>query len=80
MSKGDKKMKTQQHLIRVWTIVSQYLYSVRLSLVALSIIMFVLVAGLSLLSVFALHLPLLHMLSTTLQSFNKIPFGEPWPQ
>jgi len=46
----------------------------------LSIAIMVVVAGLAALSAVALHLPVLHMLSSTLQLSNKIPFGEPWPQ
>ncbi len=46
----------------------------------LSIAILLMVAGLSTLSTVALHLPVFHVLSSTLQLTNKVPFGEPWPQ
>lgn len=46
----------------------------------LSIAILMAVVGLATLSAAALHLPVLHMLGSTLQLSNKVPFGEPWPQ
>ncbi|HLG65043.1 MAG TPA: hypothetical protein VKY19_24110 [Ktedonosporobacter sp.] len=46
----------------------------------LSIAILMAVVGLATWSAAALHLPVLHMLGSTLQLSNKVPFGEPWPQ
>ena len=45
-----------------------------------SIVILGVVAGFALWSIALLHLPALHVLSDALQLFNKVPFGEPWPQ
>ena len=75
---------TTQHSTRVRTIVAQWFSHIMLSATVrysmLSLVTLAVVAGLSILSIATLHLPVLHTHGSSLQLFNKVPFGEPWPQ
>jgi hypothetical protein len=81
--KRRRQTMTKQHLIYLWNAVAQWFSKMMISSITrygmLSIAILVVVAGLSVLSMLALHLPVLHTLGASLQLFNKVPFGEPWP-
>ncbi|HEU5228746.1 MAG TPA: hypothetical protein VFU49_13100 [Ktedonobacteraceae bacterium] len=75
---------TTQHSTQVRNIVSQWFSNILLSTTVrygmLSLVILAVLAGLSVVSMLALHVPALHALTSSLQLFNKVPFGEPWPQ
>lgn len=74
---------TKQHLISLWNALVQWFSMMTFSSITrygvLSIAIVAVIAGLSALNMLVLHLPVLHTLGASLQMFNKVPFGEPWP-
>ncbi|HZO74058.1 MAG TPA: hypothetical protein VFB60_17785 [Ktedonobacteraceae bacterium] len=66
-----------RHVVFSWFSKVMFFSATRYGMLSIAIL--VVVTGLVALSAVALHLPVLHMLSSTLQLSNKVPFGEPWP-